>query len=114
VLAYHWAIMSPEPDERPQGQPRFPPDQRLRLDDERAVWQHVGDEVVILDVATATVLTLNASARALWMRLEQVASPDELAAELTAAYAVPEEQAANDVQKFLQALQERSLLLSDE
>ncbi len=106
--------MSPEPDDPPQGQPKFPLHQRLRLDNERAVWQHVGDEVVILVVATATVLSLNASARALWLRLEQGASPAELAAELTANYAVAEEQAANDVQKFLQALQERSLLLPDE
>jgi Coenzyme PQQ synthesis protein D (PqqD) len=106
--------MSPEPDDRLRGEPKFPLDQRFKLDNERAVWQHVGDEVVILDVPTATVSNLNASARVLWVRLEQGATPAELAAELTAAYPVPEEQAANDVQKFLQVLQERSLLLPDE
>ena len=72
----------------------FAPDERLALDAERAVWRQVGDEVVILDVPTATYLTLNSSAVTLWKHLEKGASPAELAAELVATYAITEDKAA--------------------
>jgi Coenzyme PQQ synthesis protein D (PqqD) len=102
--------MPPDADKMPH-EPGFPPDERLSLDAERAVWREVGDEIVILDVPTATYLTLNSSAVTLWKRLEEGASPVELAAELVAIYEVSEDRAAADVQRFLGALQERSLIL---
>ncbi len=86
------------------------PDQVLRVDTDRAVWREIGDEVVILDVPTTTYLNLNKSARVLWKRLDRGATPTELVAELVASYGLPEDQAANDVRAFLDALQERSLL----
>lgn len=72
--------MPPETNDR-QAEPKFAPDARMRLDSERAVWREVGDEIVILDVPTATYLTLNSSAVTLWKQLEGGASPAELAAE---------------------------------
>ncbi len=102
--------MPPETNDR-QAEPKFAPDARMRLDSERAVWREVGDEIVILDVPTATYLTLNSSAVTLWKQLEGGASPAELAAELVAMYQIGAEKAASDVQRFLGALQERSLIL---
>jgi hypothetical protein len=102
--------MPPETNDR-QAEPRFAPDARLSLDSERAVWREVGDELVILDVPTATYLTLNSSAVTLWKHLEEGASPAELAAELVATYEIGEDKAASDVQRFLGALQDRSLIL---
>ena len=104
--------MSPDADNMPSDGPRFSPDERLSLDAERSVWREVGDEIVILDVPTATYLTLNSSAVTLWKRLEEGASPAELAAELVAIYAISEDKAATHVQAFLGALQERSLILA--
>ena len=86
------------------------PDQALALDAERAVWREIGDEVIILDVPTATYLNLNGSARLLWKRLDSGATPVDLAAELVTIYGIPEGQAAHDVESFLEALQNRSLL----
>jgi hypothetical protein len=103
--------MGSEPDEIPEAVRGLAPGQRLRLDPERALWRDVGDEIVIFEVPTATYLTLNSSARTLWKHLEDGATPVELAAELVASYAVPEDKAVRDVQKFLEALQARSLLL---
>ncbi len=103
--------MAPEAEDRPQAGLEFSPDKRLGLDAERAVWRQVGDEVVILDVPTATYLTLNSSAVTLWKQLEEGASPADLAAELVSTYAITEEKAARDVRKFLDALRERSLIL---
>jgi Coenzyme PQQ synthesis protein D (PqqD) len=103
--------MSSETNDRPV-EPGFAPDQRLGLDSERAVWREVGDEIVILDVPTATYLTLNSSAVTLWRHLEEGATPVELAAALVATYAIAEDKAAKDVQRFLGALRERSLILS--
>ena len=104
--------MHSEPDGPPEAEARFAPDVRLRLDPERALWREVGDELVIFDVPTATYLTLNASARALWKHLEDGASPVELASALVASYAIAEDKAARDVQRFLEALDARSLLAS--
>jgi hypothetical protein len=86
------------------------PDQVLRIDTDRAVWREIADEVVILDVPTTTYLNLNKSARVLWRRLDRGATPTELAAELVAFYGIPQDEAANDVQDFLDALRVRSLL----
>ncbi len=104
--------MLPDPDNVPHDGPRFSPDERLSLDAERAVWREVGNEIVILDVPTATYLTLNSSAVTLWKRLGEGASPAELAAELVAIYEISEDKATAHVQGFLRALQERSLILA--
>jgi hypothetical protein len=103
--------MPPDSDDQSHGQPRFALGQRLGLDGERAVWRQVGDEMVILDIPTGTYLTLNSSAVGLWKLLEEGATPAELAAELVATYGIGEARAAEDVQRFLGALQERSLIL---
>jgi hypothetical protein len=103
--------MPPDTDDQPHREPRFALDQRLSLDAERAVWRQVGDEIVILDIPTSTYLTLNSSAVALWKLLEEGASPAELAAELVATYGISETNAADDVQRFLGAVEERSLIL---
>lgn len=89
----------------------FAPAEPLALDAERAVWRQVGDEVVILDVPTATYLTLNSSAVTLWDLLAEVATPAELVAKLVATYDITGDKAARDVQHFLGALQERGLIL---
>jgi hypothetical protein len=106
--------MRSEPDQMPEPTPKFAPGQRLKFDPERALWREVGDELVIFEVATTTYLTLNSSARTLWKHLADGASPVELTAELVATYAIAEDMAARDVERFLEALEARSLLLPAE
>ena len=103
--------MNRDSEQLPEVGPNLVPQQPLKLDDDRAVWREVGDEVVVLDVQTATYLSLNGSAGALWKKLDGGATPVELVAELVSAYAVPEARAAKDVEDFLRALRDRELLL---
>ena len=92
----------------------FKPDKRLSVDSERAVWREIGDEVIVLDTSNATYLTLNASARVLWKRLDDGATPAELAAELAGAFDLPADQAEVDVNAFLSTLEQLSLLSAGE
>jgi hypothetical protein len=92
----------------------FTPDQQLTLDASRAAWREIGNEAVVLDTFTATCMSLNSSARALWKRLDTGATPEGLAAEPVPAYDIPAAQAETDVGDFLAPLQQRSLLSPDE
>jgi len=111
VAGYDGRAVNSDPQHPPDVGTSFAPQQPLKLDDDRAVWREVGDEVVVLDVQTATYLSLNGSAGVLWKKLDGGATPTELVAELVAAYAVPEARASKDVEDFLRALRDRSLLL---
>jgi hypothetical protein len=91
----------------------FPSDRRLTLDASRAIWREIGDEIVVLDAATATYLSLNFSAVALWKALDGGATPEELVAQLISAYDISPAQAENDVEGFLSALRDLSLLSSN-
>jgi hypothetical protein len=112
VAGYDELAVNGDPEHLSEVGPAFAPEKPLKLDDDRAVWREVGDEVVVLDVQTATYLSLNGSAGVLWKKLDGGATPTELVAELVAAYAVPEARAAKDVGDFLRALRDRSLLLT--
>ncbi len=91
----------------------FPLDRRLTLDASRAIWREIGDEIVVLDAGSATYLSLNFSAVALWKQLDGGATPAELAAELVSVYDISPAEAENDVEGFLTALQDLALLSSD-
>lgn len=88
----------------------FTADQRLilRLDD--LVWREVQDEVVVLEVTTATYLTLNSSAKLLWLSLSGGATVTELASALVDRFGISDVQAEKDVREFLDVLEDRSLL----
>jgi len=90
------------------GRPAGP--SRLRLDE--VVWREVGDDLVVLELSTSTYLTLNGSAKQLWIGLVDGATVPELAERLTARYGITEEQALADTEAFLSALGDRKLLAS--
>jgi hypothetical protein len=62
------------------------------------------DEVVLLNPATRAVFTLNLTGRALWHRLANSASIDELVATLVSTFAVDEVTAVRDVRAVLEDL----------
>jgi hypothetical protein len=85
-------------------------DQKLGLRIDDVAWREVGDEVVILEVATTTYLTLNGSARVLWKRLVDGVTRWELTEALVQRYGITTERADRDVEAFLGVLEQRSLL----
>jgi hypothetical protein len=86
------------------------PETRLRLRAEDVSWREVGDEAVVLESATGTYLTLNASGKLLWQALERGATEGEMVTMLVEQYGIGEELAAADVGTFLDRLRERQLV----
>jgi hypothetical protein len=84
---------------------------RLRVD--QVAWRDVGDELIVLELATSTYLTLNGSAKQLWLGLASGATAEELVESLVAAYGISAEQAGSDTESFLAALLERKLVEPD-
>ena len=88
-------------------------DQRLRVHPERVVWREIEGRVLALDLRESRYLASNESARLLWHRLLDGASPAELTRCLAEAYGLDEEQAKRDVYAFLDELERRGLLTSE-
>jgi fibrillarin-like rRNA methylase len=84
------------------------PRMTLKVDD--LTWREVHDELLVLDMATATYLTLNGSAKVLWQRLADGATASELVGALVDRYRITTERAEADVREFLEVLEERSFL----
>jgi hypothetical protein len=90
----------------------FTTDQQLQLRVDDLAWREVQDELVVLEVTTATYLSLNGSAKMLWHRLVDGATVAELRASLVTTYGISDGQAASDVGEFLDVLIERGLLVA--
>jgi hypothetical protein len=90
-----------------------PPRGALRLRVDEVVWREVGEDLVVLELASSTYLTLNGSAKQLWIGLTEGAGVPELVGRLTATYGITEEQATTDTEAFLAALADRKLLADD-
>jgi hypothetical protein len=84
--------------------------QRLSLKVDDLTWREVHDELLVLDMATATYLTLNGSAKVLWQRLADGASVVDLADTLVDHYGIPRDRAEADARDFVETLEERSFL----
>ena len=68
------------------------------------VWREIGDELVVLQISTATYLSINGSGRTLWKRLVDCATPTELVEALTERYGIEAEVARRDVDGFVASL----------
>jgi Coenzyme PQQ synthesis protein D (PqqD) len=88
----------------------FLPDEKITLRAEDVVWREVADELVVLELTTSTYLTLNGTAKRIWEGLSSGTTVDELVAMVSDHYGVPLDTARSDVESFLEALDERSLL----
>jgi hypothetical protein len=82
----------------------------LLLKIDNVVWREVDEELVILELPTTTYLTLNGSAKQLWLRLAEGATSEDLALMLSDRYGISQEQAASDTESFLSDLDQRQLL----
>ena len=75
----------------------------------RVAWQVIDGQAVLMDLDKGLALGLNRTGSFLWPRLEGRREED-LAAELSAAYAVEPDRAREDVRSFLDLLRQRGLL----
>ena len=82
----------------------------LRLRPERLEWRRVDGEVIAVDLEASTYLSANESAAPLWEALAQGTTRDDLIERLTGAAGIDRDQAAGDVDDFLDALADRRLL----
>jgi hypothetical protein len=83
---------------------------RFRLRDDDLVWREVEDEVIILDMRASVYASVNEAGRALWLKLAEGASLDDLTSELVRRYELNEADATRDAKAFLQSLRDQDLL----
>jgi orotate phosphoribosyltransferase-like protein len=84
----------------------------LKLRGEGLSWREIDDEVVALDMETATYLSANASGRLLWRALVAGATREELVSSLVDEFEIDAGRAAADVDTFIAELSRRGLLES--
>ncbi|MFC7494561.1 MULTISPECIES: PqqD family protein [unclassified Nocardioides] len=82
----------------------------MKLRGENLTWREIDGDLVILDLRSSTYLTANASATVLMKQLTEERSAGELASSLVATFGISEQQAAQDVQAFLDELAGSDLL----
>lgn len=83
---------------------------RLRTDD--LTWRTVEQEVVVLDQRDSTYIGINATGAALWPLLVEGASRADLIGALVTRFGISHDQAAPDVDAFIEALVARNFLTS--
>jgi hypothetical protein len=83
----------------------------LRLDREASEWREMEGEVVALDVGSAEYIATNRAGAELWRLLDSGASREDLIGALVARFDIDEATAAADVDRFLDSLRARNLLV---
>jgi hypothetical protein len=81
---------------------------KLRVDD--ITWREIDGDLVLLDLRSSTYLTANSSGSVLIRHLTEERTPQQLTQALVDAFDVTEQQAQQDVQRFLDVLGARGLL----
>jgi hypothetical protein len=84
--------------------------QQYRLKQDAVEWRDTGDEIVALDVGTATYLSVNPSGAVLWEAVTAGATREQLVERLVERFDIDREHAGADVDAFLVELGERGLL----
>lgn len=82
----------------------------LSLRGERVEWRAVDGQVVALDLADSVYFTVNHAGGALWLELAEGTGRERLVATLADNFAVSIDRARDDVDAFLDSLDERGLL----
>jgi hypothetical protein len=81
-------------------------EKQLRINSQEVAWREIGDEVVVLQMSTATYLSINGTGRTLWNRLADGATR----AELIDTYEIDADRAARDVDSFVESLAASGLI----
>ena len=81
-----------------------------QIDPTATEWRFVDGEIIGLDLHTEEYFSIKGSGVALWHRMADGATEQELAAMLSEQYGLPAEQATTDVRAFITALRSRRLI----
>ena len=92
---------------------RLTEDTRLRLAGDN-VWSELGEDVVILDLASSSYLGLDDVGAVVWGSLAEPCTVGELEARLSAIYEVDPAELRRDLRSFLTDLVDRGLVEFDE
>ena len=84
---------------------------QIRLRTDGLTWREIDDELVVLDVARSNYLATNDAGRLLWRSLASGTTRAELVRELSDTFALDQETAGADVDRFLAELRAQSLLV---
>jgi hypothetical protein len=82
----------------------------LKLRQEELVWREIDNELIAVDVAASAYLSANPAGALLWQMLAEGTTRQELIDNLVERFGISSEQAATDVDAFLQSLEARRLL----
>jgi hypothetical protein len=85
-------------------------DQTLLLQGEKMTWRELGEQIVVLDLATSRYLSIGGPGAFIWKRLSKGATLTELVDLVVAEYDIDEATALADTETFLADLRARSLL----
>ena len=85
---------------------------RVKLRSDALEWRRLEGEIVALDLRSSEYLAVNRTGAAIWDLLVEGAPEEELAARVSAEFAVPAEEAAKDVRNFVAQLAAQDLLES--
>ena len=88
----------------------IPPGEKLYLKSDDVVWREAGDELVVLELSTTTYLTLNGTAKQLWLGLAAGSTVEDLVGMLIETYGITSEQAMSDTESFVAELADRELI----
>lgn len=84
----------------------------LCLRDHDLDWREIDDEIVALDGTESVYLSVNGAGTLVWQLLAESATKPEIVEALVVRYGIAHDRAANDVDEFLNALNEQGLLAS--
>ncbi|WP_233491084.1 PqqD family protein [Blastococcus sp. TBT05-19] len=82
----------------------------IRLRPGAVTWHEADGEVIALDLRSSEYLGVNPAGAALWQRLAEGATEDDLVEVLTETYGIDPGRARTDVRAFLQEARTRGLL----
>jgi Coenzyme PQQ synthesis protein D (PqqD) len=82
----------------------------IRLRSDSVAWNAVGDDVVVLDLASSTYFSTNSTGSRLWKLLASGASRPQLVNALIEGFGVDRETVERDVDAFLADLERAHLL----
>lgn len=73
-------------------------------------WRRVGDDIVVLDLDQSCYVSISGAGAVVWEHLAKGASLDDVLDRIVDEYDVDREQAAADVEAFVQNLRDRRLM----
>jgi Coenzyme PQQ synthesis protein D (PqqD) len=86
----------------------------LRISVDDVVWRQDDEELVVFELTTGTYMTLNPSAKLLWLKLADGCTLADLSKLLEDAYEISGNQALADASNFVEFLNDRKLLVSQQ